>query len=105
MRSGFSVWAKAWRCQAVLPKKLRRSRICSCKLATLLRFATSVANSSTSPERMGPAASGAAGAADAFAGFARDAGEVSGTELPREAAVVEAEAPPYRGTTARPRAQ
>src|SRR5216683_7771890 len=98
MRSGFSVCAMAWRCQAVLPKKVRRSRICSRKLATLLRFATSAANSSTSPERRGPAASGAAGAAGAFAGFAGDAGEVSETELTREAAAVEAEAPPYRGT-------
>src|SRR5579859_4403730 len=82
MRSGFSVCAEACRCHAFLPKKLRRSRICNRKLATLLSCATSAANSSTSPERNGPPAS-AVGGTEAFTAFAADAAEVSGAEFPR----------------------
>src|ERR1700720_3479926 len=105
MRSGFSVCAEACRCHAFLPKKLRRSRICNRKLATLLSFATSAANSSTSPERNGPAASGVVGGGAAFPGFPADAVEVSGTEFPRDAAAADAEARAYLGARARPRAQ
>src|SRR5579859_2804114 len=104
MRSGFSVCAEACRCHAFLPKKLRRSRICNRKLATLLSCATSAANSSTSPERNGPPAS-AVGGTEAFTAFAADAAEVSGAEFPRDAAAVAAEARTYLGAIALPRAQ
>src|ERR1700694_3793977 len=106
MRSGFSVCAEACRCHAVLPKKFRRSRICKRKFATLLSFATSAANSSTSPERRGPPVSGVAGGSAAdLAVFPAAAREVSGIELLPEAATVDEAAPGYLGAAARPRAQ
>src|ERR1700688_896623 len=61
MRKGFSVRAKACRCQAFFPKKLRRSTISRRRFATLLSLATSAANSNTSPARKGVAASPGAG--------------------------------------------
>src|SRR5579859_1195944 len=102
MRNGFSVRAKACRCQAVLPKKVRRSRICSRKLATLLSFATSAANSSTSPARSGPAASEEPGVTAAFTGFPAEDGVE--TELPGPA-TVDAEARSCLSPVNRPRAQ
>src|ERR1700730_11713255 len=108
MRSGFSVCAEACRCHAVLPKKFRRSRICKRKFATLLSFATSAANSSTSPERRGPPVSGVAGGSAAeLAGFpaaARERGFPE-TERPQEAPTVDTAARAYWGAAPQPRPQ
>src|SRR5712692_1407586 len=53
MRSGFSVCAKAFRCQVLFPKKLPRSTTCSFRVATLLRLETLAEYSRTSPARRG----------------------------------------------------
>src|SRR5260370_21307720 len=53
MRSGFSVCAKAFRCQVLFPRKLPRSTTCSFRLATLLRLETLAEYSRTSPSRRG----------------------------------------------------
>src|SRR5260221_13631866 len=53
MRSGFSVCAKAFRCQVLFPRKLPRSTTCSFRVATLLRLETLAEYSRTSPARRG----------------------------------------------------
>src|SRR5258706_9063408 len=53
MRSGFSVCAKAFRCQVPFPRKLPRSTTCSFRVATLLRLETLAEYSRTSPARRG----------------------------------------------------
>src|SRR5258706_4935489 len=53
MRSGFSVCAKAFKCQVPFPRKLPRSTTCSFRVATLLRLETLAEYSRTSPARRG----------------------------------------------------
>src|SRR5579859_2393991 len=86
MRSGFSVCAKAYRCQALLPKKLWRARVCRRRLATLLSLETSAENSRTSPACKGGVAS--AGAACSAAALSLD-GEAAETVSARRGSAEE----------------
>src|ERR1700694_1444873 len=74
MRSGFSVCAKACRCHALLPRKLRFSITFNCRLATLDNFDTFAEYCQFSPSRIGEFASGRAVAFLASLGETREAG-------------------------------
>src|SRR5712692_4217116 len=53
MRSGFSVCAKAFKCQVLFPRKLPRPTTCKRRFATLLSLETLAEYSRTSPGRRG----------------------------------------------------